>query len=156
MNLTNDEETLLNKGLKYNLPARSKNHLVHEVINAEAAIKFLPSDNTQNEARVMINNKLNRLLNMNTQTQHLERKYRNDRVVISNLRKKLIDNNVILLKADKGNTAVLLHKHVYVNRVQDFITNNNIDILTDDPLSLIHIYTGCTFYTALPKTTKMR
>ena len=37
MNLTNDEETLLNKGLKYNLPARSKNHLVHEVINAEAA-----------------------------------------------------------------------------------------------------------------------
>ena len=44
--------------------------------------------------------------------------------------------------------AVLLHKHVYVNKVQDFITNNNIDILTDDPtksyvkdlnLSLIHI-----------------
>ena len=50
---------------------------------------------------------------MNTQTQHLERKYRNDRVLISNLRKKLIDNNIILLKADKGNTAILLHKHVY-------------------------------------------
>ena len=73
-NLTNDEETLLNKGLKYNLPALSTNHLIHEVINAEAAIKSLLNDNMQNEARVMINNNLNRLLNMNTQT-HLERKY---------------------------------------------------------------------------------
>lgn len=133
INLTFDEEVLLSKGLKYNLPTRNANHLVYEAINAEAAIKFIPNENTQNETRVILNNKLNRLLNINTRSPYLKRKYHNDYLVIRDLRRKLNNNNIILVKADKGNTVVLLHQHIYINKVQDFIANNNIETLSNDP-----------------------
>ena len=41
INLTNAEEILLSKGLTYNLPRLDKDHLVHEVVNAEATIRML-------------------------------------------------------------------------------------------------------------------
>ena len=39
--------------------------IVHEVVNAEAAIKRLNGSIAQNEARVFINNKLNNVINSN-------------------------------------------------------------------------------------------
>ena len=106
INLTNAEKILLSKGLKYNLPRLDKDHLVHEVVNAEATIRTLSDTNTQNEARTIINNKLNRLLKINNINQRLKGKYSNDYRHIRNIKDKINDSNVIITKADKGNTVV--------------------------------------------------
>lgn len=43
------------------------------------------------------------------------------------------DNNVIITKADKGNTLVLLPQQEYINKIHEFIDSNNIETLADDP-----------------------
>ena len=62
MIFSEDEIKLLSKGFNYNLPKFNKNNLVREVTNAEAALKYIKNQGTQQEARSIINNKLTRLL----------------------------------------------------------------------------------------------
>ena len=62
--LSSDETELLSKGLQYNLPKLSKNSLLRGVINAEAAIKCIKNQETQQVRRSVINSKLDRILKM--------------------------------------------------------------------------------------------
>jgi hypothetical protein len=133
INLTNAETILLSKGLSYNLPRFNNNYLVHEVVNAEATIRMLSDTNTQNEARTIINNKLNRLLKFNNINQRLKDKYSSDYRHIRNIKDKMNDNNVIITKADKGNTVVLLPHQEYINKIHEFIVSNKIETLAEDP-----------------------
>ena len=64
--LSTEEQNLLSKGLHYNLPDFSKHALTREVTNAEATIKCIKNQDTQCETRSLINNKLNRLLKLNS------------------------------------------------------------------------------------------
>ena len=63
INLKKIEMDVFNKGLNYNIPHSNKNHIHHEIICAETAIKSIPNINLQNEAPVLIKNKLNKFLN---------------------------------------------------------------------------------------------
>lgn len=43
---------------------------------------------------------------------------------LSRLQRKLKEENVVALKADKGNTTVLMRKEVYLEKTLEFIENN--------------------------------
>jgi predicted GIY-YIG superfamily endonuclease len=124
-----DEMKLLNKGLKYNLVNNGRKHLFSEIINAEASIQTLPDVNAQNTARVMINQKINSL----TKNHKTKRHNFNESKILKRIQNKVINNNLYITKADKGNTLVIMKNTDYTDKVKDFIIKNNIDKLNKDP-----------------------
>jgi hypothetical protein len=44
----------------------------------------------------------------------------------------MIQNHLIITKADKGNTLVIMHEHDYNEKVEEFISNNNFTKLPQD------------------------
>jgi hypothetical protein len=51
---------------------------------------------------------------------------------MKNMKKKIEQNQLIMTKADKSSTLVILHKEDYNNKVEGFITNNNYTKLSHD------------------------
>jgi hypothetical protein len=51
---------------------------------------------------------------------------------INNIKAKLTINNAIALKADKGNTIVIMYADDYHSKIQDFISNNNFTTVNKD------------------------
>ena len=45
------------------------------------------------------------------------------------------EENLTIVKADKGNTIVILDKADYVSKVNDFLDSQNLSILNRDPTS---------------------
>lgn len=138
-NLTNiefdkNELSILNKGLKYNLPYSNNNkNLIKEIVQAEAVIKTLPNLNSQNEMRVLINRKLHKSNETNEFHYQQNMKYRNEYKIVKQIRDKLNENNALILKADKSNTTVIINNNVYIHKVYEFINNNNITQVSTDP-----------------------
>lgn len=56
-----------------------------------------------------------------------------DSVVIKSLRKKVSTNNLVITKADKGNTVVIATKTDYHNKITDFLNSADFEILKKDP-----------------------
>jgi hypothetical protein len=44
----------------------------------------------------------------------------------------MIQNNVIVTKADNGNTLVIIHQAKYILKISDFISSNNFERTTKD------------------------
>jgi hypothetical protein len=55
-----------------------------------------------------------------------------ERKLIHHIKKKITDNQLIITKADKGNTLVILHKDTYNEKVKEFMIQNNFTKLTHD------------------------
>jgi hypothetical protein len=52
--------------------------------------------------------------------------------LIKNLHDKLEQNNLIIAKADKGNTLIIIQKDVYHQKINDFITKNNFTKISNN------------------------
>jgi ATP-dependent Lon protease len=126
------ELTLLNKGLKYNLPYKHKNWVKTLALEAETAISQL-STHEQDYVRALKAHNLKKLykykhtFNSNQPPQE----YR----ILKQIKKKkkLHRHTAIITKADKSNSIVVLYSKDYHNKVQNFIDNNNFTILKKDP-----------------------
>lgn len=59
--------------------------------------------------------------------------YRRDHKIPVNIRNTLRLNNAMVTKADKGNTVVVMSNDVYVQKVEQFINDNDINRLDNDP-----------------------
>lgn len=46
-----------------------------------------------------------------------------------NLKQKINQNQLIVTKADKGNTLVIIHNENYYKKIEEFIANNNFEKL---------------------------
>ena len=134
MNFNTEEIKVLEKGLKYNLPNfNNKTMIIDEVTNAEAVIKSIKNNDIRNEARILINNKLNKRLNNNTKIGKLKRFYSEDTKIINSLKNKIRIDKSIVVKADKGNTIVIMKNDQYIQKSYDFINNNGIIKINIDP-----------------------
>ena len=135
--LSSDETELISKGLKYNLPKLSKNSLLRGVINAEAAIKCIKNQETQQVTRSVINNKLDRILKMDGLSKNKNQfiKYKKELNLMKTIKQKIDINKAIVTKADKGNTVVILSQADYTQKCYEFINNNIIKTLEHDPTS---------------------
>lgn len=57
----------------------------------------------------------------------------NNTTELKSLKGKIKNNNLIIAKADKGNTVVVMEKQDYINKTEDFIKASNITKLQKDP-----------------------
>jgi hypothetical protein len=120
-----DELQLLNRGLKCNLNQKRKHWLSNLALEAETAITLLPT-HEQEHIRYRVAHSL-----QNRYKQHSNRRTvpdittKSETRTIKHINKKLIDNNVMITKADKGNSNVILYTVDYNNKVDNFIISNN-------------------------------
>jgi hypothetical protein len=52
--------------------------------------------------------------------------------IIKNIKQKLTHNHSIITKVDKGNTLIILKKDDYINKLDNFINNNNFTQLPNN------------------------
>jgi hypothetical protein len=133
---TNEEMQLLNKGLKYNLHYKPKNWIFTIGIQAEEGVSYLPKKD-QPYFRQTVANNLKKLINKHeTQTkshslqkgQHSIREWK----TMKSIKHKIDINSLIVTKADKGNTTVIIKKEEYNNKIEEFITQNQFTKLAQD------------------------
>jgi transposase-like protein len=130
IHFTNDELTLLNKGLKYNLPYRPKNWIQNLAIETETAISQLPVPE-QDYTRALTAYNLKRLYtshHTSNSTQHSTEYH-----TLKNIRTKLRRHNATVLKANQSNSVVILYLTDYFAKIQTFITENQFLTLHKDP-----------------------
>ena len=130
---TGDELSLLNKGLKYNLNYKNKNWIKTLALETETAITQLPVQE-QDYIRILAAHSLRKL-----HKQQSDRKQCNsnqatrEHRILNQIKEKLISNEAIVSKADKGNSVVIMYMKDYYNKVQDFIDKNNFTVINRDP-----------------------
>lgn len=81
----------------------------------------------KNHTRHLLLEKLNKLKNKPINNNQAEAR------TVRTLKKKLIYNDILTLKADKGNAVVLMHKAEYIDKTVDFIAANKIMEVKKDP-----------------------
>lgn len=133
-NITFDEPELrvLNKGLKHNFAKNNwKKQIISEIINAETAINSIKDDQNKTVARHVLDRKVNQLdKNNKIRNNKINQK---DKALLNSIKNKLSDNNCLVTKADKGQSIVIMTIDDYNKKVNEFITNNNIQEIMKDP-----------------------
>ena len=108
---TDEEMTLLNKGLKYNLNYKNKHRLSTLVLEAETAISLLPS-HEQEYLWYQVAHNLQKLYKQQN-SKHTAKDFRNESKIVIQIRKKLTAAKAIVTKADKGNSLIILPETDY-------------------------------------------
>ena len=130
---TDDELNLLDKGLKYNLHKKPKNWIKTLALEADTTIRILPEKN-QPYFKQLVANNLQKLIKKEygkSNKIHIQ----NEKIewnTLKNIKQKLINSHSMIVKADKGNTLVILKKEDYIYKLDTFINNNNFTELSHD------------------------
>jgi hypothetical protein len=117
---TDAEMQLLNKGLKCNLHHRHKEWIQTLAIEADTSINQLPEID-QGYMGQLVANKMQKIINkQNTLKEKRHTRYTKHGYIewntIITLRHKINQNQLIITKADKGNTLVIPYKDDYNNK----------------------------------------
>jgi hypothetical protein len=108
---TSEEKTLLSKGLKYNMHHKQEYWMKTLAIEADSAINLL---NPQEQAymRQREAQGLRRLIDKDTRNKthstQMTKLASIENKVTQNLQRKLENNNLMITKADKGNTLIII------------------------------------------------
>jgi hypothetical protein len=109
-----EEMQLLNKGLKYNLHYKPKNWTQTVSMEVDIGIKQLPIKE-QNYMRQIVANNIQKLENKQYSRKE---KNRTERAklewwTMKTIQQKIQHNQLIVTKADKGNTLIIVHRDEY-------------------------------------------
>jgi hypothetical protein len=74
--------------------------------------------------------KLNRIINSRPTQNHLHKR---QLYTARKLRNKLVENNLIIVPADKGRTTVVIEQNTLKNKVNAFLSDNNFTTLRQNP-----------------------
>jgi hypothetical protein len=123
-----EEMEILELGLNYAY-TKPTHHFLHDlVIDTENAIKRL-NKNEQDGYRLIAYKKLKQIQNSNTTNAlHKRQLY-----IAKKIRTKLKQNNLIITKADKGKTVIIIDQNLYTQKVENFLNDNKFIQLTQDP-----------------------
>ena len=120
------ETALLQKGLKYNLHSKPRNWIQNLALEAETAITQLPS-NERDVYRKLVVDQIEKLKQQNPSDKtHPETK------LIKSIRTKLVENNAMITRADKGNSLIILPTPHYANKIENFLSDNNCHTIAAD------------------------
>lgn len=124
--INKQEAELLQKGLKHNIAESNKKKEIEQtIVDTEVAITMLPNEE-QEQAR----HTCKRIIELevkNKKTQKAEHK------TVKELKQKLQANNILITKADKGNTTVLIDKHEYITKTEQLIEDMKCRKIRKDP-----------------------
>lgn len=129
---TSSEMTILSKGLKYNIePDFNSTTIKHLIATTKVAMDMASlsvrekNDLTSKIAKLIENEIKNR--------KHFTKVCQSEHNTLRAINDKLATHNAIMVKADKGNTVVIMNQENYVEKVLDFFTNNNITPIQINP-----------------------
>ena len=120
INFTNDEYSLLNKGLKYKLNHKRKNWINNLSLEAECAITLLPYEE-QDYMRYQVAKQIKKLHTQQTAHKTREPKQVEELKIVNSIKEKLRSSKAIVTKAVKGNSIVVSYLDNYEKKVTDFI-----------------------------------
>ncbi|XP_068628091.1 uncharacterized protein [Battus philenor] len=122
--LTNKELTFLEKGSKYNItPILTQKEREELAIDSEIACVMNGKGNT---VRAVVAEELKKHDSpSNTSVDEIR--------VAKSLKRKIRDNNLIVTKADKGNSIVILDHNDYIGKVNNIIHSGDFVALRSDP-----------------------
>lgn len=123
-----EEEQVLEMGLNYAFEKPVKHFIEDLIMDTECAIKQLDIKE-QNIYRHLASKKLKQLQNTSKSNTLHKRQFYN----LKQIRTKLTQNNLIITKADKGKTIVIMHKDSYTQKIEDFLKENHFTQLQYDP-----------------------
>lgn len=115
---------ILNKGLKYCPDIKSKKDIELLAINTEIALNSENSENTtiqKTKCAKIIKETLTSVKNSKEQR------------IISELKEVIKNNDLIITKADKGNTVTIIEKSKYTDKVYDLLNTDNFTQINTDP-----------------------
>ena len=128
IDLTDSEVNLLNKGLQY-APKQQLNRkgVTTLAIHLDAALE---DDNVEGRFE------LAKSIKDGKDTMSLDVKaMKAEQATIEGLKKKVEDNNLIICKADKGNTVTILDRNNYIEQMEKCIHDMQAQLLPSDPTS---------------------
>jgi hypothetical protein len=145
----------LKKGLKYNLHYKQKYWLETLALEAETAITKINATEQQ-YYRYMVAKTI-KMINQKDNTNNTRNKM--EWKLIRNIRNKRAENELIITKADKGKTIVILTTEDYTPKVNNFIQENQFVLLNNDPTqnyqkAMKHTMTQCN--NIIPKESKWK
>ena len=100
------------------------------IAEAQLAINEMQIDDIQ-DAKYEIAKNINKIATKHTQNSTKEE--RQKLKTLQNVKRKLKNNNIIHVKADKGNGLVLINKNEYINKTLEFIKENNFMEIKKNP-----------------------
>jgi hypothetical protein len=127
---TNSETALLQKGLKYNIHAKKKNWLQNLALEAKTAIMQLPSSERE-VYRKLVADRIDTLKRQNSPNPN--HNIYPESKLIKCIKSKVRNNNAMIIRADKGNSFVILPMTQYESKIQNFLLENNFQKTTTDP-----------------------
>ncbi|KAI5700892.1 hypothetical protein M8J75_003872 [Diaphorina citri] len=132
------EQTLLNKGMKYATSPKFDDNLVNNVVvsiqSRIPAMRMTDRHTLLHQVSVNVNKE-----------ERCNGKQRNRDVrIMKSIRLKLANNNLIMTKADKSSTIVVLEQQEYNNKVLEFINKDPlIRPLANNPTNRCQSNIGC-------------
>ena len=103
---------LLNHGLQHGIEKPLKTYWTNLTIGTEQAIKLLDVK-MQNPFRILAAKKLKQIFNSNS---HCNATQKRQAYIIKNLNHRLVTENAIIVKADKGKTTVIIYSDDYLKK----------------------------------------
>jgi len=120
---------LLNHGLQHGIEKPLKTYWTNLTIGTEQAIKLLDVK-MQNPFRILAAKKLKQIFNSNS---HCNATQKRQAYIIKNLNHRLVTENAIIVKADKGKTTVIIYSDDFSKKVHNFLTENKFQTLKKNP-----------------------
>ncbi|CAH2094625.1 unnamed protein product [Euphydryas editha] len=130
-----NEMRLLDNGLKYNIPKNNTQKTLETLaVESELAVVINKKDNIiKNIVAHEIKTKAALQNSKSNSKQHNTNNNNNNNIIYKSLQKTLIDNDLIISKADKGNAVVILKRTDYQNKVNEVISGEEFSKLSSDP-----------------------
>ena len=104
-------------------------HINNLIAETERALRLLDTS-IQNTYRFLATKKLKQIISTPSFTNVLHKR---QAYVLKAINQMLNAENAIITPSDKGKTTVIMYMKDYSNKVQSFITDNNINTLKKDP-----------------------
>ena len=137
---TNEEQDMLNKGMKYAPSALNidKNLLENLAIELECATQNVPNEsNLRAELQAFLKNEEQRYNRENIITNRHLNNYtqRKERKTIDNIKEKIKKNKLVIVPADKNAGFVIADRSTYTTKTEEFFTANNITLAKKNPIN---------------------
>lgn len=130
-----DEMDTLSKGHKFNNNSsyNDSNTIKNVIADCESIVQRIPYEDREH-ARHMITEVIKDIQIQEGQHDHTHIKHnRNQKHTIHTIKEKVANDKLIIVKADKGNTTVIMEANMYIQKTIEFLTENNATKIDSDP-----------------------
>jgi hypothetical protein len=124
----------LNNGLQYSIEKPPDKYWTELIMETEQAIRKLDIK-MQALFRILATKKIRQI---SASSSHYNMAAKRQTHILETINSKLVKENAIVVKADKGKTCVIIHTDDHNEKVHNFLNNNNFQKPRKDPTNKCH------------------